>query len=129
MARNIFYGIKFPFTSNNEDGTFVDLNANAQERTASEILHVILTPKGTRIRRPDFGTNLMRYVFGQNDEITWSDVRLEIDDNISKFVRGVSIDDVEIVRDEENDNGIYVVVAYTVTQGNKQTQYKIGTKI
>ena len=129
MARNRFYGIKFPFTSNNEDGTFVDLNANAQERTASEILHVILTPKGTRIRRPDFGTNLMRYVFGQNDEITWSDVRLEIDDNISKFVRGVSIDDVEIVRDEENDNGIYVVVAYTVTQGNKQTQYKIGTKI
>lgn len=129
MARNIFYGVKFPFTSNNEDGTFIDLNSNAEERTASEILHVILTPKGTRIRRPDFGTDLMRYVFGLNDNITWSDIRREIDDNVKKFVRGVSIDDIEVIRNEDDDHGIYVVVAYTVTKGNTQVQYKIGTKI
>ena len=58
-----YYGIKFPFTSNNLDGFFLDMNERVEDKIASEILHVILTPKRSRIRKPDFGTDLAKFIF------------------------------------------------------------------
>ena len=66
-----YYGIKFPFTDRNMEGFFVDLNSTIQDKVASEIAHVILTPKGTRLRRPEFGTDLLKYVFEPNDDMSW----------------------------------------------------------
>ena len=47
--RKQYYGIKYPFTANNLDGFFLDLNEEPVDKVASEILHVILTPKRSRI--------------------------------------------------------------------------------
>ena len=75
--RKQYYGIKFPFTSNNLDGFFLDLNEEVRDKVASELLHVILTPKRSRIRKPDFGTNLIKFVFNENDEMSWEEIKSE----------------------------------------------------
>lgn len=112
-----YYGIKFPFTVNNEDGLFIDLNNNIDEKVGSEIAHVILTPKGTRIMKPDFGTDLIKYLFNPNDNSTWGSVEEEIKENVSKYVPNASIDSVNVVKDEENDNAVYVDIKYGVKRG------------
>lgn len=123
-----YYGIKFPFTNNNEDCLFLDLNKDLNDKVISEIAHVILTPKNTRIRMPDFGTDLIKYVFEYNDEDMWEVVKDEIKTNVSKYVDGVSINDVEVVM-KEDDNSVYVNVDYSLSVGKRSVDNKIALKI
>ena len=60
--RRQFFNIKFPFVCENEDALFIDLNNDINEKVNSEIAHVILTPKGMRLRMPEFGTDLIKYI-------------------------------------------------------------------
>ena len=119
MANKIkqFYGIKYPFTTNNPYGYFIDLNNTMDDKVASEIAHVILTRKGTRIRRPDFGTDLIKYIFEPSDELTWEGIQTEIQDNVQKYVTNVSINSVDVIRSTTDDASIYVQIKYGVVKG------------
>lgn len=112
-----FYGIKFPFTSNNNMGFFLDLNSDLQGKVASEIAHVILTPKSQRIRMPEFGTDLIKYIFGMNDSSMWVDIEKEIKEQVSKYVPNCNINEINVVKDENEDNAVYVEVKYGVIKG------------
>ena len=61
------YGIKYPFTTYNNEMVFMDLNDTFAEGIKSKVLHVIFTPKGSKLRDPEFGTNLVQFIFS-NDE-------------------------------------------------------------
>lgn len=129
MAVNTpYYGIKFPFTNINDEYLFLDLNKNLNDKVISEIAHVILTPKNTRIRMPDFGTDLIKYIFEHNDSDMWDIVKEEIKTNVSKYVEGVTINDVDVEMDE-NDNSVYVNVDYTLSVGMRSLDNKITLKI
>lgn len=111
------YGIKFPFTNNNENGVFIDLNTNIDEKIGSEIAHLILTPKGTRLKMPDFGTNLIRFIFNHNDNISWGDVESEIKEAVTTYISNASINEVKIIEDESNDNALILSVNFSVIKG------------
>jgi len=115
---NKHYGIKFPFTIRNNDNVFLDLNNNLHEKVASEIAHVILTPKKTRLRMPDFGTDLIRYIFSPSDELSWGDIETEIRENVSKYVPEGVLEKVEVYRSEGDDNTILLNVNFGVKKGN-----------
>ena len=115
---NKHYGIKFPFTIRNNDNVFLDLNNNLHEKVASEIAHLILTPKKTRIRMPDFGTDLIRYIFSPSDNISWGDIEAEIRDNVSKYVPDGVLEKVEVFQSEDDDNTILLSVNFGVKKGN-----------
>lgn len=124
-----YYGIKFPFTDNNNDGIFIDLNTDGDEKVASQIAHIILTPKRTRVRMPDFGTDLIKYIFSPNDELEWSEVKEEISNAIKKYLNDITINDVNVIMDENNDNGIYVSIDYSTQRGNLIEKNKMMIKI
>ena len=63
MALTQKFGIKYPFTLENDDELYMDLNMTREESLKSRLLHVIFTPKGQRLRNPDFGTDLIKYIF------------------------------------------------------------------
>lgn len=112
-----YYNIKFPFTNNNNDGTFIDLNNTLDDEVLSNMLHVILTPKKTRIRMPDFGTDLVKYIFEMNDQNSWSLIKSEILDSVQKYVPNVSINDIAVLMNSEEipeDNKILLKIDYTV---------------
>ena len=112
-----YYGIKFPFTVRNNENFFMDLNESLHDKVASEIAHVILTPKKTRIRKPDFGTDLIRFIFSPNDELSWSNIEDEIKEVVNKYVPQGVVNKVEVYRDEGNDNGIYIDTKFGVKRG------------
>lgn len=129
-----YYDVKYPFTIENLDGHFIDLNDTLEGKVASEIAHVILTRKGTRIRKPDFGTDLIKFIFEPNDEITWNGVLSEIKSAVQKFVPNATINDVEIIRtsdndDIDNDNRIYIDVRYGVVKGKTIENNRMAIKL
>lgn len=129
MARNRrYYGIKFPFTHNNGEGLFLDLNRKITDKTASEILHVLLTPVRSRIRKPDFGTNLAKYIFEPNDELVWENVKAEAVTAVNRYVRNVTLTDVIVVGDEE-EHHVFLDLKYSVTNGNTVENNEIGVKL
>lgn len=124
-----YYGIKFPFTANNLDGFFIDLNGKIEDKVASEIAHVILTPKRTRIRRPDFGTDLAKFIFEPDDSITWDSVKREVRDAVSNFVANTELDDISIETPAEEPNSIYLDIHYTVKKGMKEEKNRMVVKL
>ena len=124
-----YYGIKFPFTNDNEQGYALDLNSNIKEKTRSELLHLILTPKGQRLRNPDFGTNLIRFIYDQNDETTWKNVRAEIESAVEKYLPYVKLSQVEVAQDETNAFAVYVKLTFKFQQGNSTITDSIAVKI
>lgn len=127
--RKQYYGIKFPFTSNNLDGFFLDLNEKIEDKVVSEILHVILTPKRSRIRKPEFGTDLAKYIFEPNDDRTWGDVKEEVMRAVSTYVANTTLTDIEIVTPPEEEHSIYLDMRYKVTKGNKEETNRMVVKL
>ncbi len=112
-----YYNIKFPFTNNNNDGSFIDLNNTLDDEVLSNMLHVILTPKNTRIRMPDFGTDLIKFIFEMNDQSSWVSIKNEIYDTVQKYVPNVTINDIAVLMNNEetiDDNKILLKIDYTV---------------
>ena len=125
-----YYGIKYPFTINNINGFFVDLNNRTEDKIASEIVHTILTPKGTRIRMPEFGTDLVKYLFEPSEEFTWENIKSEIMDSISRFVPNTTLNDIEISTiDDGGGEAIYIDLRYSVIDSIGETNNRLVIKL
>ena len=128
-----YYGIKLPFRVDNDDNFFLNLNESMEDKVASEIVHVILTPKRSRIRMPEFGTDLIKFVFEMNDADSWEAIKREIKEAVKTYVPNAAIDDIEVVsydgREVESENGIYVDIHYSVLKGNTTSSYRMGVKL
>lgn len=124
-----YFGIKYPFTSDNLDEMFLDLNESYEDSVKSKMLHVIFTPKGSRLRMPDFGTNLVQYIFEPNDGETLSNIKSEITIQVGKYVPGVRFDDISVVRDDKDERGTVVILYYTIQKGENEVSESLGIKI
>jgi phage baseplate assembly protein W len=129
MAKKQFFNIKFPFTTNDYQNFFVDANVNEKDKIRSQIMHVVFTPKGQRIRNPEFGTDLIKYIFNQNDFSTWEGVKEEIVTSVQRFVPGCVINNIRVVQSNDERAEIFVRLDYSVKQGNKTINDSIITQI
>ena len=124
-----FYGIKFPFTEESESLTYFDLNEDYQDGVKSKLLHIILTPKGQRLRHPNFGTNLIKFIFESNDEKTWDGIKEEIRNQVALYLPQVTFDNINIIKDTENEKNIYVEIDYSVNHNGETTENKAVVKL
>lgn len=129
MAKTQKYGIKYPFTSDNMDNIYLDVNETFSESIKSQVLHLILTVKGQKIRDPEFGTSLIRYIFSPNDDMTIDNVKSEIINQISKYIPNVIFDDIVIYRNDEEGGEIIVSIKYSVRKGNKMESTTVAVKL
>lgn len=129
MAVTQKYGIKYPFTSDNNEGTYLDLNKTYADGVQSQVLHVLFTPKGQKLRNPDFGTNLVRYIYNPLDGETFSDIKTEMTRQISKYVPSVEFRDATIYNNETTENEIIVMIEYGVKNGNKLEIKTVAVKL
>ena len=102
-----FYGIKYPFSEESDRLTFFDLDETKNDGIKSKILHIIFTPKGQRLRRPDFGTDLIRFIFEPNDGETWDMIKNQIRTQISMYLPEVTFNDISIIRNDEEEHRTY----------------------
>jgi len=114
-----FINIAFPFQESNL-GHFVKLNNDDNSAIKSDLMHLLLTRKGERLYMPDFGTDLLKYIFEMNDTTTTSSIRTEINDTIKKYLPNLSINNIEVTPSESNEYNVIVRVDYTVTEDTFQ---------
>ena len=129
MARTQRYGIKFPINVSSEDMTLFDLSHTRAEQVKSEIMHLIFTPKGQRLRNPDFGTRLIQFIFNPNDSQTWGDVVSEIKETVKLWIPDCTVKEVEVAEFEDGLT-LYAKISYTFTElDGKARNYEIITKL
>ena len=63
----VTYGIDFPFRDSLE-GKFLKMTGEAEREIRGNLIHLLLTRKGSRYFLPDFGTRLYEYIFEPLDE-------------------------------------------------------------
>ena len=129
MAKVQKYGIKYPFTVDNLENVYMDTNKSYSDSIKSQIVHVIFTPKGQKLRDPDFGTSLIDYIFGQKDDETFSLLKGEITSQINKYVPVAKFKDINIYTDESSENGIIVSLSYSIKVGNKTEDTTVAIKL
>lgn len=129
MAKRQFFNIKFPFTVNDYQNFFVDVNMSEKDKMRSKIMHVIFTPKGQRIRQPEFGTDLIKYIFSPNDEETWEGVKNEIVSSVQRWVPECVINDIRVVQSTDERGEIFVRIDFSINEGNKVINDSIVTQL
>ena len=109
-----FINIKFPF-KDSPKGFFFDLTETNNDAIKSDLLHLVLTNKGSRLYKPEFGTNLMRMIFEPNDGITQGQIKEELDGAIKRYMPNLKINTLTVVGDTTNEHLAKVEIHYTVS--------------
>jgi phage baseplate assembly protein W len=78
-------------------------------------MHLILTRKGERLYNPEFGTDLLRFIFEPNDSVTYSDIKLDIQTTVKRFIPNLNVDDITVEASEEFEYKANVRIDYTIT--------------
>ena len=129
MAKRQLFGIKYPFLADNVNGYYVAANETVAEKVRSQLMHIVFTPKGQRIRNPEFGTDLIKYIFDQNDGVTWESVKTEVSESVTRWATNINLNDIRVVRAEEDPAQVYVKIIYSVTEGNKTIRDSIVVEL
>ncbi len=124
-----YMGIKYPFTSDDFQKFYVDANSSLKDKVRSQLMHIVFTPKGQRIRLPQFGTDLIKYIFEPSDSVTWEAVKNEVTDSVKIWATNIVLNDIQIVKNEADESEIYVRLDYSVVEGNKVTNDSIVVQV
>lgn len=100
------YNITFPIVDNIETNSFFKLSSTSKSAYSSDLLLLLLTEKGQRYYEPDYGTNLIKYLFEPNDNITFGDIEQEIKRSVSLYIPSLNIDNIEIENKNSEDDEI-----------------------
>ena len=129
MAQKQYFGIKYPFLADSVTGFYVAANETVAEKVRSQLMHIVFTPKGQRIRNPEFGTDLIKFIFDQNDEMSWESVKTEISESVNRWATNITLNNIQVVKNEENEAEVFVRLDYSVTEGNKTTNDSVVVEL
>lgn len=115
MADGKYININFPFQDSSK-GFFLDLNDSDSAAIKADLMHLILTRKGERLYLPDFGTNLLKYIFQPNDSATQSEIKEEISQTVKKYLPNLQVNEVKVEESENSEYAATVRIDYTVTE-------------
>ena len=93
------YGLDFPFRDS-LIGDYTRMTLNADEEIRANLIHLLLTRKGSRYFLPDFGTRLYEFIFDLNDAITYNNIEDEIRESIKTYIPNLEINSITITDPE-----------------------------
>jgi phage baseplate assembly protein W len=95
MANGKTYGINFPFQDSKE-GKYLSLSQTADEEVRTDLLHLILTRKGSRYYLPDFGTRIYEFIFEPMDGTTFQAIKEDIKLSVEKYIPNLTINEITL---------------------------------
>jgi phage baseplate assembly protein W len=120
MATAFFFrGIQFPFQSGN---TSFPAAATDDDLIKQSLIQIVLTQKGERIMRPDFGTRALSFIFENNDDTLAEAIRTDLATAVAKYEPRVLLKKIEITRE---DSQVVVDIRYVVVASRRDQRLKI----
>jgi phage baseplate assembly protein W len=123
------YGINFPF-DDSDSGDFLRLTEIPEREIKSNLIHLLLTRRGSRYYLPDFGSNLYQYVFEPLDDIVIGKIEEEINDAVEKYIPNLKInkitietfyDNIQYINDQKQQHTIKIKIDYVITSRTFQS--------
>lgn len=114
MANGKYININYPFKDSNK-GLFLDLTSDDNQAIKADLLHLILTRKGQRLYKPDFGTDLMKFIFEPEDGMTLNGIKEEIRTVVKTYLPALNLDEILIEESLESEYAAVVTISYTIT--------------
>ena len=93
------YCLDFPFRQS-KIGDYVKMTISTDEEVRANLIHLLLTRKGSRYFLPDFGSRLYEYIFDLNDSVTYAHIEDEIRDSVRKYIPNLEINEIKITNAE-----------------------------
>lgn len=130
----ITYNIKFPLNDNLSTNTYFLMTQVTKEAFSSDLLLLLLTQKGERYYEPNYGTNLLKFIFEPNDNLTATDVEQEIKNIVSAYIPNLKINKINFnwkLDDNgqpisENQLNINIQFTYTEDSFSEQGQLDLN---
>lgn len=92
-------------------------------------MHLVFTPKGQRVRNPEYGTDLIKYIFDPNSSETWESVKTEISEAVTRWITNIRLNNIQVVQSKEDEHQIFVRLDYSVVEGNKSTSDSVVVEL
>lgn len=129
MAKKQYFGVQYPFRSDGFQHFYVNVNEDLKDKVRSQLMHIIFTPKNQRLRMPEFGTDLIKFIFEQNEGTTWEAVKTEVNESVRRWASNITINNIQVVKNEQDESEVFVRLDYSVSEGNKVTKDSIVVEI
>lgn len=78
------------------------MTESPEREVRANLIHLLLTKKGSRYFLPDFGTRIYEYIFDQNDMVTFNLIEEEIRDGVKKYIPNLDINSINIMSAEDD---------------------------
>jgi phage baseplate assembly protein W len=114
MANGKYININYPFKDSGK-GFFLDLNSDPNAAIKADLMHLILTRKGQRLYNPDFGTDLLKFIFEPEDGLTLGGIKDEVNTAVKKYLPNLKINSLTVDQSTESDYAAVVRIDYTIT--------------
>jgi phage baseplate assembly protein W len=95
MADGITYGINFPFRDSRQ-GDYLELTQLEAQEVKADLIHLLLTRKGSRYFLPDFGTRLYEFLFEPFDGLTFDAIQSDIRDAVQAYMPNLLLNQITI---------------------------------
>lgn len=109
-------GIQFPLQDDLDKNRLFQMDSTGRASVKSQLTFLLLTNKGERWYNPDFGTNLRRFIFEPNDNVTWGDVQAEIELAVARFIPNLSIVSMNYAKGD-TEYSMVLSIAYVYAEG------------
>lgn len=91
----VSYNIKFPLEDDVNTNRYFLMNSVTKDAYTSDLLLLLLTSKGERYYEPDYGTNLVKFIFEPNDNVTENDIQREIRETVKNYIPSLTITNIQ----------------------------------
>ena len=95
MAAGTTYGLNFLFR-NSKRGDYLELTQFEAQEIKADLIHLLLTRKGTRYYLPDFGTRLYEFLFEPFDGLTFDAIESDIREAVSNYMPNLLLNNITI---------------------------------
>lgn len=96
------FGIDFPFRDSSK-GTFLKMTDTLNQEIRADLLHLLLTRKGSRYYMPDFGTRLYEFLFEPFDNVTFASIEADIYESVEKYMPNLLINNIIVEPYNQSD--------------------------
>lgn len=113
-----FLGVGWKFPVEVDPATGRILTASSEEDIREAVRIILLTGKGERMMRPDFGCDARKYTFGTMDYTTRTQLEQEVRDALIRWEPRITDIQVRVEEDGENSARMLICVDYVVRATN-----------
>lgn len=109
-------GVKWPPQVDRMTGRF--MTSSYEENIKESIQIILMTRKGERIMRPEFGCGIFQYAFGTMDYTSFSRMEKEVEEALYTWEPRIHEIEVSVSQDEQKDGVLNIGISYVVRATN-----------